>query len=150
MTCDTWYVTCETGYVTCDMWWGVNILSKCQLPSFNGLGFIMFWRLGGKGWSNYWQRCFKNSPGYNMSVNYDISLRSCTFLLIDAICPATYWNILILFSRTLFIQDEEYGDDHKNKSLSSTLGSVFFMSVLAFICCRIQSSVFHNLEKIFI
>ena len=47
ITCDTWhvtrdmqYVTCNMQLVTCDLWyvtrdmlWGVNILSKFQLPS---------------------------------------------------------------------------------------------------------------------
>ena len=27
---------------TCDKWWGVNILSKFQLPSSYGLGRTMF------------------------------------------------------------------------------------------------------------
>ena len=31
-------------YVTCDMWGGVNILSKCQLPSSYSLVETMFWR----------------------------------------------------------------------------------------------------------
>ena len=66
VTCDTWYVTCDTWHVTRDMWhvtcdtwhvkrdmWhmtrdtfgGVNILSKCQLPSSYCLLFIMkIWR----------------------------------------------------------------------------------------------------------
>ena len=48
MTCDTWHVTPETWHVTCDTWWGVNILSKFQLPSSNGLGSMMSWKLGKK------------------------------------------------------------------------------------------------------
>ena len=35
--------------VTCDTQEGVNIVSKFQVPSYNGLGVMMFWRLGGKG-----------------------------------------------------------------------------------------------------
>ena len=55
LTRDTWHVTPDTWHVTCDTWWGVNILSKFQLPSSNGLGFMISWRLGGKGsWLNEW------------------------------------------------------------------------------------------------
>ena len=56
MTCDIWHVTCDMWHVTRDMWhmtcdmlWGVNILSTFPLPSFYGLWFMIFWRLGGKG-----------------------------------------------------------------------------------------------------
>ena len=42
MTPDTWHLTCDT-------WWGVNILSKFQLPSSFGLGGEVIWRSGGKG-----------------------------------------------------------------------------------------------------
>ena len=48
VTCHIWHMTCDTWHMTCDTWWGVNILSKCQLPNSNGLGFMMSWRLGGK------------------------------------------------------------------------------------------------------
>ena len=50
MTCDTWHVTRDTWHVTCDMLWGVNILSKFQLPSSYCLWFMIFWWFGGKGW----------------------------------------------------------------------------------------------------
>ena len=43
-----WHVTCDTWHMTFDKWWGVNVLSKFQLPSSNGLGSIMFWIFGGK------------------------------------------------------------------------------------------------------
>ena len=50
MTCDTWHVTCDTWHVTrdtwhmtCDMLWGVNILSKVQLPCSYGLWFLEDW-----------------------------------------------------------------------------------------------------------
>ena len=55
VTRDTWHVTRDTWnvtwHVTHDMWhvWGVNILSKFQLPSSYGLWFIILWRYGGKG-----------------------------------------------------------------------------------------------------
>ena len=49
LTCDTWHMT-----LTYDTWWGVNILSKCQLPSSNGLRLMISWRLGGKGWVTEW------------------------------------------------------------------------------------------------
>ena len=56
MTCDTWHVTCDTWHmtrdtwhVTCDMYGGVNILSKFQLPSSYCLIFMILWRYWGKG-----------------------------------------------------------------------------------------------------
>ena len=39
--------------VTGDTWWGLNILSKFQLHSSIGLGFMMYWRLGGKRWPTH-------------------------------------------------------------------------------------------------
>ena len=42
MTCDTWHVTCDMSHVTCDIWWGVNILLKCQLSCSYGLGKTVF------------------------------------------------------------------------------------------------------------
>ena len=45
-----WHVTYDTWHVTCDTWWGVNILSKFQLPISYRLGFMMLWIFGGKGW----------------------------------------------------------------------------------------------------
>ena len=41
-------LTPDTGHLTCDTWWGVNIISKCQLSSSQGLGAMMFLRFGGK------------------------------------------------------------------------------------------------------
>ena len=53
-TWDMWHVTLDMRRVTCDMLWGVNILSKFQLPSSYGLWFMIFWILGGKGWLPQW------------------------------------------------------------------------------------------------
>ena len=39
-------------HVTRDMFGGVNILSKFQLPSSYCLWFMILWRSGGKGWLN--------------------------------------------------------------------------------------------------
>ena len=50
VTGDRWHLTGDRWQVTRDTWWGVNILSKFQLPSSNGLGFMMSWRWRGKGW----------------------------------------------------------------------------------------------------
>ena len=49
-----WHVTRDMRRVTCDMLLGVNILSKFQLPSSSGWWFMIFWRLGGKGWLTDW------------------------------------------------------------------------------------------------
>ena len=54
VTCDTWHVTRDTWHVTRDTWnghvthdtwhvWGVNILSKFQLPSSYRLWFKKIW-----------------------------------------------------------------------------------------------------------
>ena len=44
---DTWHVTHDTGQV-------VKIVSKVQVPSSDGLGFMLFWSFGGKGWLSDW------------------------------------------------------------------------------------------------
>ena len=58
LTGDTWQLTPDRWHQTCDMWHLIcdmqhivrgNILSKFQLPSFYGLGVMMFWIFGGKG-----------------------------------------------------------------------------------------------------
>ena len=36
------HVICEILHVKCDVWLGVNILSKCQLPTSYGLGVKVF------------------------------------------------------------------------------------------------------------
>ena len=66
MTPETWHVT----------WWDM----VTQLPSSNGMKFMMSWRLGGKGWLPDWMNekmnesinqlrgCLLNSPGYTGSV----------------------------------------------------------------------------------
>ena len=44
MTCDMWHVTCDTWHVTHETQGVMNIVSKCQLPSSNGLEYTEFWR----------------------------------------------------------------------------------------------------------
>ena len=59
------YIFFYMSHVTRDTLGVVNIVSKSQLPSSNGLGFMKGWRSGGKGWLshlinqsiNEWQRC---------------------------------------------------------------------------------------------
>ena len=57
VTWDTWHSTHGRSHATGDMWhltwgilWGVNFLSKCQLPSSCVLWFMIFWRFQRKGW----------------------------------------------------------------------------------------------------
>ena len=50
VTRDILHVTRDMRHVIYDMLLGVNILLKFQLPSSSGLWFMIFWRLGGKGW----------------------------------------------------------------------------------------------------
>ena len=52
MTCDTWHVTHVMWHVTCYTWWGVNIFSKFQFPSFYGLGWTVSWIFWTKGSPN--------------------------------------------------------------------------------------------------
>ena len=54
VTHDTWHVTSDTWHMTCDMFGGVNVLSKFQLPSSYCLWSMILWRSGGKGWMNEW------------------------------------------------------------------------------------------------
>ena len=49
VTSDMWHLTCDRWHVIHDTWRWVNILSKFQLSSSNSLGFMIFWRSGGKG-----------------------------------------------------------------------------------------------------
>ena len=42
-------MTPDTGHVTHETYGGVNLLSKFQLHSSNGLGFMQSLRLGGNG-----------------------------------------------------------------------------------------------------
>ena len=44
VTHDTWHVTRDPWHVTRDTFGGVNILSKCQLPSSYCLWFMILWR----------------------------------------------------------------------------------------------------------
>ena len=60
VTHDMWHVTRDT-HVTCDMLWGVNILSKFQLPSSYCLWFMILWRSGGKGWRTDWINQWMNN-----------------------------------------------------------------------------------------
>ena len=46
------HVTRDTWHMTWDIFGGVNILSKFQLPSSYCLWFMILWRSGGKGWLN--------------------------------------------------------------------------------------------------
>ena len=41
VTRDIWHLTRDMQHVTCDMLWGVNILSKFQLPSSSGFWFMI-------------------------------------------------------------------------------------------------------------
>ena len=50
----TWHKTCDTWHVTSDTWWGVNILSKCQLPKSYGFRESVFWRYFNRGWLTSW------------------------------------------------------------------------------------------------
>ena len=94
LTCDTWHVTCHTWHLTCKMWqvMGVNIPSKCQLPSSYSLGKKVFSRLGGNGWLrqliNYtgFYRTAQATPGLLISkVKIQYHLTFCIWA-----CPSVH------------------------------------------------------------
>ena len=76
VTRDMWHVTRDMRHVTCDMWHmtrnlfgGMNILCKFQLPNSYRLWFMVLWRSGGKGslseWMNQWinhKAVYKTAP----------------------------------------------------------------------------------------
>ena len=74
MTCDMWHVTCYMWHMTYEMWWGVNILSKFQLPSSNDLWFMIFLIFGGKESLSQliiksFMKVFVEQPRLHLSVN---------------------------------------------------------------------------------
>ena len=54
VTPDTWNATRDTLHVSRDTQGVVSIVSKFQVPSYDGFGVIIFWRLGGKGSVTEW------------------------------------------------------------------------------------------------
>ena len=54
VTCDMWHVTRDIWHLTCNRWGEVNPPSKFQLPSFYGLGMMVWWRYFHKSWPNEW------------------------------------------------------------------------------------------------
>ena len=48
MTSYMWQVTYDMWHLTHDTWQVVNIVQKCQVPSSNGLGFMLFDDFGEK------------------------------------------------------------------------------------------------------
>ena len=58
-----WHVTREMWHMTRDTWREVNLLWKSQVPSFNCLGFKMFWRLRGKGWLTEFMNLWMSNKG---------------------------------------------------------------------------------------
>ena len=78
MTHDMWHMTRDTwhGHMTCDTWWGVNILSKFQLPSSYGLGKTVFWKYFHKGSlprsvTELMTKVFVEQPCIHGSVKYN-------------------------------------------------------------------------------
>ena len=79
VTQDTWHltryrrhVTCNTQHMTYTTQGMVNNASKFQVPSSNGLGVMMFWRLGGKGsnneWMHEWMNEWMNDKGFSRTA----------------------------------------------------------------------------------
>ena len=54
VTPDMWHLTHDTWHMTYTPWWGVNNLSIFHLPSSNGLGFMISWRLAEKRLVTQW------------------------------------------------------------------------------------------------
>ena len=68
VTPNTWHVTHDTWHVTCDMFGGVNILLKFQLPSSFCLWFMILWRSKEKALLLLLARLFIEQPRYTWSV----------------------------------------------------------------------------------
>jgi hypothetical protein len=64
VTCYTWHRTHDTWHVKPDSWLVVNILSRFQVSSSNGLGVMMFWRFGGEGWPTKWMNKWVSDQPY--------------------------------------------------------------------------------------
>ena len=92
VTHDMWHVAFdmwrdmwrETWHMTCDMFGGMNILSKFQLPSSSGLWLMILWISGGKGWFaeliNY-EAVYRTAPATPglLNVMYNISNPTISF-----------------------------------------------------------------------
>ena len=93
MTHDVWQETCDKRHVTCDMWWKVNILSKCQVPSSNGLGVKVFWSYFHKLWVTQFMsgegvfRTAPASPGLLITLK-DMHLTVCASVNPEYLCTS--------------------------------------------------------------
>ena len=62
LTPDMWQVTHDTWHMTPDAWLVVNVVSKFQVSNSNGLGVIVFWRLGVKEWLIHFMKVVVERP----------------------------------------------------------------------------------------
>ena len=81
LTPDMWHMIQDMWHMTCDTWWGMNILSKCQLPSSFGLGSRVSWSFWMKGsptqWMNEWindKGVYRTSPATPSLLNIGTTL----------------------------------------------------------------------------
>ena len=88
VTCDMWPVTHDIWYVTCDTLWGVNILTKFQLPSSYGLKTV-FWKYFHKG-------------SVSLLINYKGVCRSAPATPGLLITTYMYWTLSCKVHWTLF------------------------------------------------
>ena len=89
-----------TWHMTCDMFGGVNILSKFQLPSSYGLWLMILWISGGKGWDT---ESVNHKAVYRTAPATPGLLKSCFLLYIfqkgvgDPIRIQKFWSFGVVF-----------------------------------------------------
>ena len=100
------HVTHHTSHITHDTWWWVNILSKFQIPSSYGLGLMMFWRFGGKGWLNQWTNEWISDKGVCRTAP------ATPGLLISLEGPLQPWKLkeIHIYVNLLFKKNKECGE----------------------------------------
>ena len=111
-----WHMTYDTWHVTCDTWCGVNILSKFHLASTEGLGGLMLWRLGGKGWITKLPNKWINDEGVYRTVPTTLGLLK---IVSETQLGTNIWifeyiltNIFIHLNIYWFFQRGIYSDIH--------------------------------------
>ena len=88
MTSDACHVTLDRSHVICDTQGIMNIVLKCQVPSSIGLGNMIFWRLGVK--------------GYVYTMNQQTKY-TCTCWLFNTIFSKGYKAFLCFFLNVFYV-----------------------------------------------
>ena len=92
VTCDMWHLTCDTWHMTLNLFGGLNIFSKFQLPNSYRLWFMILWRSGGKGSLNEWMIELMNHEAV-----YRTALATPGLLITMLVLMSTLWNKLLQY-----------------------------------------------------